>query len=123
MKVVQLDEWTPKQFLNPTSTPKIAHWGPKMSKMTQKLSQNHLSELKIAQKMKVVQLHEDISKQLWNHTPSPKIAHEGPQKSKMTQKLSQNQISELKETQKMKVVQLHEQQEYTTTKLFSAQPN
>ena len=25
MKVVQLHEWFPKQFLNPTSNPKIAH--------------------------------------------------------------------------------------------------
>ena len=25
MKVVQLYEWTPKQFLNPTLNPKIAH--------------------------------------------------------------------------------------------------
>ena len=29
MKVVQLHEWTPKQFLNPTSNPKIAHYDPK----------------------------------------------------------------------------------------------
>ena len=32
MKVVQLHELTPKQFLNPAPTPKIAHWGPKNKK-------------------------------------------------------------------------------------------
>ena len=29
MKVVQLHQWTPKQFLKPTLSPKMAHWGPK----------------------------------------------------------------------------------------------
>ena len=33
MKVVQLHEWTPKRFLNPTLHPKIAYYDPKMSKM------------------------------------------------------------------------------------------
>ena len=28
MKVVQLNEWTLRQFLNPTLNPKIAHWTP-----------------------------------------------------------------------------------------------
>ena len=28
MRVVQLQEYTSKQFLNPTSNPKIAHYGP-----------------------------------------------------------------------------------------------
>ena len=31
-KDISLFEETPKQFLNPTSSPKIAHWGPKKSK-------------------------------------------------------------------------------------------
>ena len=39
MKVVPLHEWTPKQVLNPTLNPKIAHFGPKMSRTTPKLSQ------------------------------------------------------------------------------------
>jgi len=47
MKVVQLDEQTPKQLSNPTPTPKIAHQGPKTSKMTPKLSQNQISEFKV----------------------------------------------------------------------------
>ena len=46
MKVVQLHEQTPKQFSNQTLTPKIAHNGPKKSKMNVKLSQNQKSELK-----------------------------------------------------------------------------
>ena len=29
MKVVQLNQWTPKQFLKPTLSQKMAHWGPK----------------------------------------------------------------------------------------------
>ena len=45
MKVVQLHEWTPKPFSNPTPNPKIAHLGPKKSKMTPKLSKNQISEL------------------------------------------------------------------------------
>ena len=32
MKVVQLHNETSKQFLNPTPTPKIAHYGPKIKK-------------------------------------------------------------------------------------------
>ena len=39
MKVVQLHEQTPKQFLNPSPTPKIVHQGPKKSKMSPKLGQ------------------------------------------------------------------------------------
>ena len=58
MKVIQLHNQTPKQFLNPTPTPKIAHWGPKKSKMTPILSPNKMSELEETKKMKVVQLHE-----------------------------------------------------------------
>ena len=45
-KVVSLHKKTPKQFLNPTPTPKIADKGPKKSKMTPKLSQNQMSQLK-----------------------------------------------------------------------------
>ena len=40
MKVIQLHEQSPKQLLNLNPTPKIAHQGPKMSKMTPKLSEN-----------------------------------------------------------------------------------
>ena len=29
MKVIQLPEWNPKQFLRPTLNSKIAQWGPK----------------------------------------------------------------------------------------------
>ena len=46
MIVVQSHEWTLKQFLKPTLNPKIAHLGPKKSKMAQKLSQNQKLELK-----------------------------------------------------------------------------
>ena len=46
MKGVQLYELTPEQFLNPTLNPKIAHEGPRKSKITPKLSQNQMSELK-----------------------------------------------------------------------------
>ena len=31
MKVVKLNEWTPKQFLSPTFNPKIAQYSPKKS--------------------------------------------------------------------------------------------
>ena len=93
IKAVQLHKWTPKQFLNQTQTPKIAHQGPKKTKMTPKLSQNEKLELKKTWKIKdVLEYNKD----------SPL----GPQKVK---KLSQNQMSELKIAQKMKVVQLHEQ--------------
>ena len=109
-KVISLHKETPKQFLNPTPTPKIAHQGPKNSKITPKLSQNQMSELKETQKMKVVQLHEQTLKQCLNPSPTPKIACQGPKKSKkMTPKLSQNQMSELKETKTMKIAQQHEQ--------------
>ena len=37
MKVVQIHEWTPKQFLNPTLNPKIAHWEPKKVKNNPKI--------------------------------------------------------------------------------------
>ena len=47
--------------------------------MTQKLSQNQMSELKETNKMKVVQLHELTPNQLLNPTPTPKIARYGTQ--------------------------------------------
>ena len=71
MKVAQILEQTPKQFLNPSSTPKIAGQGPKELKMAPKLSQNQMSELKETKKMKVAQLHESTSNQLLNPTPTP----------------------------------------------------
>ena len=37
MKVVQLYEWTPKQLLNPTPSPKPAHSGPKKTKKDPKI--------------------------------------------------------------------------------------
>ena len=106
MKVTQLHEQNPKQFLNPTPTPKLAHQGPKKSKMIQKLSQIQMSELKEIKKMKVVQLHEQSPKQLSNPIPTPNPAHQGPKKTQeMTPKLGQIRNSELRESQKMKVVQ------------------
>ena len=87
MKVVQLHEQIPKQFMNPSTAPKIARQGPKKSKMTPKLSQNQMSELKETKKMKVVRLHEQTQKQLSKPTPTPKPAHQVPKKS---QKLPKN---------------------------------
>ena len=47
MKVVQLHNETSEQFFFiPIPTPKIARLDPKKSKMTPKLSQNQMSELK-----------------------------------------------------------------------------
>ena len=45
MRVVEVHEWTQKHLSNPTPTPKIAHWGPKKSKMTPKLGQNQILEM------------------------------------------------------------------------------
>ena len=53
MKVVQLHEYTPEQFLSPTLTPKIAHYGPKKAKMTQKLSQHQLNLASISTKLRL----------------------------------------------------------------------
>ena len=47
MKVVQLHDYTPKQLSDPTRTPKVAHLGPKKSKITPKVSQNKMSESKV----------------------------------------------------------------------------
>ena len=58
MKVVQLHEWTPKQFLNPALNPKTTHQSPKKTKTTPKLSQNQMSELKETKKMKIIALYE-----------------------------------------------------------------
>ena len=74
MKVVQLHEYTSKQFLKPSPTPKVARQCPKKSKMTPKLCRNQISELK-KKKMKVIQLHEQSPKQFLNSTPTSKIAH------------------------------------------------
>ena len=70
--------------------------------MTQKLSQNQISELKETQKMKVVQLHEQIPKQLSNPTLTPKPAHQGPKQTKMTQKSSQLQCQNSGSPRKLK---------------------
>ena len=40
MKVVQLDEWTPKQFLNPTPNPKNSPLGPQKVNNNPKLKSN-----------------------------------------------------------------------------------
>ena len=53
-----------------------------MSKMTLKLNQNQMSELKEKKKRKVVQLHDFTPKQLSNPTPTPKNSPLGPQKVK-----------------------------------------
>ena len=58
MKVTQLHEQNPKQFLNPTPTPKLAQQGQKNQKLPKKVSQIQMSELKEITKMRVVQLHE-----------------------------------------------------------------
>ena len=83
MKVAQLHEQTPRQLSNSTSTPKIDRWGPKKSKMTQKLSHYQMSETKETKKIKVVQLHEQTPKQVWNPIPTPL----GPQKVKNDPKI------------------------------------
>ena len=71
MKVFQLHELTPKQFFNPSPTPKIARLGPQKVKNDPKIK----SELKETKKMIVLQLHELTPKQLLNPTQTPKIAH------------------------------------------------
>ena len=59
MKVVQLYEWTPKQFLNSTLNPKLPIRAPKSKKKKkQRLSQNLMPELKETKKIKVVALYE-----------------------------------------------------------------
>ena len=73
MKDVQLHELTPKQFLNPSPTPKLAHSGPKKSKMTPKFSQNQMSELKETKK-KLLPCMSRPQNDL-DLTPTRKIAH------------------------------------------------
>ena len=46
MKVLQLNEQTPKQHTNPNLTPKSAHKGPKKENMTPELSENQNLQLK-----------------------------------------------------------------------------
>ena len=58
MKVVQLHLWIPKQFLNPKFNPKIAHRGPKKTKITPKLSKNQMPDLNETKKIKVFALYE-----------------------------------------------------------------
>ena len=67
MKVVQLHECTPKQFLNPTP-PQNSPLAAQKVKMTPTLSQNQMPEFNETQKMKVVQLHEWTQKDLLNPT-------------------------------------------------------
>ena len=56
MKNVQLQN--PRKFSNPTLIPKSSPLGPQKTKMTTKLGQNQMSELKETQQMKVFKLHE-----------------------------------------------------------------
>ena len=58
MKVVQLHDYNLKTVVEPYSKPKNSPLGPKKSKMTPKLSQNKMSDLKETLKAKVVQLDE-----------------------------------------------------------------
>ena len=68
MKVVQLNEWTPKK-------------GSKMSNTTPKLSQNQMSKLKETKKTKVVKLYEQTPKQF---KPDTKKQKNYPQLDKIT---------------------------------------
>ena len=100
MNVVQLHEWTPKQFLHPSLNPKIAHQRPIKSKMTPKLSQNQMSEVEETQRIKVVQLYEWTPKQFLNPILNNKNGPLGARKSKNDPKI----MSKLKEAKKTKVV-------------------
>ena len=82
IKVVQLYEYTLKKGVEPYTTPKIAHQGPKKVKNDPKNNQNQRTKLKETEKMKVVELHEQTPKQFENPTQTPKIAHQGPKKWK-----------------------------------------
>ena len=79
MKVVQLHDWTPKQFLSPTLNRKKTI-EPQKVKTTPKISQNQMSELKETKKMKIIALYEYTPKQfepdpnpqnILNHNPNP----------------------------------------------------
>ena len=59
MKIVQLHEWTSKQFLNPTFNPKKKPIrDQKESKNYPKIKSNQKSELMETKKLKVVELYE-----------------------------------------------------------------
>ena len=73
MKVVNIHEWTPKQFLSPTLNPKNILIGLKKVKTTPKLSQNQMGEMKETMKMKIIALYEKTSKQ-FEPDPTLKIA-------------------------------------------------
>ena len=62
MKVIKLNEWTPKQFLSLTLNGKDSPIGPQKFKTTPKLSQNHMSELKETKKMKIIALYDYTTK-------------------------------------------------------------
>ena len=55
--------------------PKNSPLGPQKVKMTPKLSQTQMSELKETKKMKVAQLYNETSKQFLIPTSTPKIDH------------------------------------------------
>ena len=48
----------PQNSFEPYPDPKIAHYGPKKSKMTPKLSQNQELELKKTKEIEIIRLHE-----------------------------------------------------------------
>ena len=79
-KVISQYEETPKQFLNPTPTPKLANQVPTNSKMTQKLSQNQKLQWKTTQNTKVVQLHKQTQNLYLYPTLTPEITDKGPKK-------------------------------------------
>ena len=58
MKVVQVNELTQKQVLSPTLNPKNSPLGQKKFKITPKLSQNQMPEIKETKKRKDVALYE-----------------------------------------------------------------
>ena len=58
----------PKQFLNPTPTPKVAHWGPKNLKMTPKLSQTKLEETKKIKSKSNVRIKANIENESYSTT-------------------------------------------------------
>ena len=96
---------TPKHFLNPTLTLKIAYQGPKKLKMTTKSSQNQKLELKNLQKIKVVQLCEQTPKKFKNSTQTPKIARKGPKKISNDPKTAHYGSKELKMVPKLSEIQ------------------
>ena len=75
MKVVQLHELTPKQFLNHSSFQKLPVRGPKSKKCPQTKVKNQILKITETYKMKIVQLHELTPKQFLNFSSTPKITH------------------------------------------------